>query len=100
MWVAKKTPHETSGFVVANVHAFQTVPFVAESALVEIKIQGEERWTTQAVQEKDNPVVLHAGLFQVVADLPNGNVPTREKLALLRGYVLIQDIHERAGSKR
>jgi len=73
---------------------------MAESALVETEVKGEERRMTQTVQEWDDFLVLHPLSSNVMANVRNRNMPTPEQFALFRGDVFIEDVHVPVGSRR
>jgi len=69
---------------------------VAQGAVVEAAVAREQRRAVEAVQERDDLVVVHAAPADVVADLADTHPPAAQELALLGPDVLVKDVHSRA----
>ncbi len=71
---------------------------MTQLAFVEILITREERWPALAQQQGDDLVVLHPAPSDVVANLPDSDMPMFEKLSLIGGNIFVEDVHAGTGS--
>ena len=71
----------------------QAIPRMTERRPSQTQIAREERWIGKSQQEGKNLFVGHALVTQFDADLPDGNAPASQQLALALQDVFIEDVH-------
>lgn len=91
--VTKQPSYKMRRFVLANSQDSQAVPGLTEASPCQTQIACEERWRAKCQQERDDLVVGHALATQLDSDLPDGNAPASQQLALALQNVFIEDVH-------
>ena len=79
--------------ILPNSQCHQAVPGMTEPPLSKAQIPREERRTGNGQQKGKNLLVSHALATQFDADLPDGNAPASQQLALALQDVFIEDVH-------
>ena len=73
--MTKKASREDRYLVLSHVETNQTVPWVTEEALVEVRIEGEERDSPKSQKESNDLFVFEPLSSDVVSDLACRNSP-------------------------
>jgi len=71
---------------------------MAQVSVVEITVTREECWSALAEQQRNDLVVMHAAATDVKTNLVDRYPPMLEKLPLIGGNILIEDVHAGKGS--
>ena len=92
--VPQETADKLSSLVKGDIKKHQAVSRVAQISLVEIVIAGEESWSAQSMQERNNlTAIFHPYSSDLSANTSKMDLPRSEQLALSSDDVLIKDIH-------
>jgi hypothetical protein len=96
-WVTKESANKVRRFILSNSQNHQAVPDMNERTSGQSQVAGEERWMGKCQQKRKDVLIGHALATDVQADLPNGDAPTAQQLALALQNVFIQDVHSPRG---
>jgi hypothetical protein len=92
--VTQETADKLGSLVKGDIKKHQAVSPVAQISLVKIVITGEEGWSAQGMQERNNlTAILHPRSSDLSANTSKMDLPRSEQLALRSDDVLIKDIH-------
>ncbi len=91
-------PQETAGklsrLVKGDIKKHQAVSPVAQISLVKIVIAGEEGWSAQSMQERNNlTAIFHPRSSDLCTNLSKMDLPRSEQSALGNDDVLVKDVH-------
>ena len=92
-WVTKKASDKVRRLILAHRQNDQAIPGVTEGTRSKAQVASEECRTRKGQQEGRNVFVGHAFAAQFEADLPDGNIPAAQPLALAFQNILVQDVH-------
>ena len=79
--------------ILADSQNDQAIPRMTERTPSQTQIAREQRWIGKSQQEGKNCFVGHSLAAQFDADLPDGNAPASQQLALALQDVFIEDVH-------
>jgi hypothetical protein len=92
--VPQETADKLSSLVKGDIKKHQAVSPVTQISLVKIVIAGEESWSAQSMQERNNlTAIFHPCSSDLSANTLKMDLPRSEQLALRSDDVLIKDIH-------
>lgn len=92
--VPQETADKLSSLVKGDIKKHQAVSPVAQISLVKIVIAGEEGWSAQSMQERNNlTAIFHPQSSDLSTNMSKMDLPRSEQLALRSDDVLIKDIH-------
>ena len=93
VWVTKHAADKVRCFILPDRQDHQTVSGVTERTRGEAQITREERRTRKCQQKGKDSHIGHALATQIKTDLPNGNIPASQQLALALQNVFIKEVH-------
>ena len=92
--VPQETAGKLSSLVKGDIKKHQAVSPVAQISLVKIVIAGEEGWSAQSMQERNNlTAIFHPRSSEISTNISSMNLPRPEQLALRSDDVLVKDVH-------
>jgi hypothetical protein len=92
--VPQDTADKVSSLVKGDIKKHQAVFPVAQISLIKIVIAGEESWSAQSMQERNNlTAIFHPRPSNLSGNTLKMDLPRSEQLALRSDDVLIKDIH-------
>jgi hypothetical protein len=92
--VPQKTAGKLSSLVKGDIKKHQAVSPVAQVGFVKIVIAGEEGWSAQSMQERNNlTAIFHPRSSEISTNTSRVNLPRSEQLALRSDDVLVKDVH-------
>jgi hypothetical protein len=92
--VPQDTADKLSSLVKRDIKKHQAVSQVAQISLVKIVIAGEESWSAQSMQERNNlTAIFHPCSSDLSTNTSKMDLPRSEQLTLRSDDVLIKDIH-------
>jgi hypothetical protein len=92
--VPQKAAGKLSSLVKGDIKKHQAVSPVAQVGFVKIVIAGEEGWSAQSMQERNNlTAIFHPQSSDLSTNMSKMDLPRPEQLALRNDDVLVKDIH-------
>ena len=92
--VPQETAGKLSSLVKGDIKKHQAVSPVAQISLVKIVIAGEEGWSAQSMQERNNlTAIFHPQSSDLPTNMLKMDLPRSEHLALRNDDVLVKHIH-------